>query len=180
MSGWRRGAVSRGRKDHFSKSFSETSAPLLMDPIRVSLWSFKNKWELMWKTYFFLVALVLAILGKISLPCFPELSWAGVRALSVSNSSRYYSPIPASQEPVFLLPDVRPLLPPAHLTSQKKKNLFQRTCRERRLLSAVNSLTLLDVVVHLLLIIVSGSTWDVQQIGGFPEELFPLLLTSWV
>lgn len=89
----------------------------------------------------FLVAVVLAILGKISLPCFPELSWAGVRALSISDSSRYYSPIPASQEPVFLLPDVRPLLPPAHLTSQRKKNLFQRTCRQGQLLSSVNSLT---------------------------------------
>ena len=107
----------------------------------------------------FSAAVMLAILGKIPLPCFPELSWAGVRALSVSLSSRCYSPIPASQEPVFQLPDVRPLLPPVHLTSQRKKNLFQRTCREWQLPSPANSLTLLYDVVHLLLIIISGSTW---------------------
>lgn len=90
----------------------------------------------------------------------------GVQVLSAADSSHYYSPIPASQEPVFLLPDVRPLLPPAHLTSQRKKNLFQRSWRERQLLSPTNSLTLLDIAEHLLLIIISGSTWDGQQIAG--------------
>ena len=75
-------------------------------------------------------------------------------------------PSPPPWEPVFQLPDVRPLLPPAHLTSQGKKNLFQRTCREWQLLSPANSLALLDVVVHLLLIIASGSTWAIRQIEG--------------
>lgn len=107
--------------------------------------------------FFFTVAVVLAILGKTSLPCFPELSWAGVQALSVSGSGRYYCCIPASPEPLSLIPAVRPLPPPAHFTSQRKKNLFQRTCWEWRLLSSVNSFTLLHVVVHLLLIIY---IWD--------------------
>lgn len=130
VSGWRRRAISRGQEDHFSKSFSEMSVPLLMDHIRVILWSFKNKWECMWKIdfffYYYCCGRVSAILGKTSLPCFPELNWTDVRALSVPDSSSYYYPIPASQEPVFLIPDVRPLLPPAQLTSQRKKNHFKK------------------------------------------------------
>lgn len=140
------------------------SVPPLMDHIRVILWSFKNKWELMWKIFFLTVAVVFSILGKTSLPCFPELSWAGVQAFSISGCGCCDCSTPASREPLSLVPDVRPLLPPAHFPSQGKKNLFQRTCWEWRLLSSVNSFTLLHAVVHLLLIIY---IWDHM---GCPEN----------
>jgi hypothetical protein len=123
---------------------------------------------------------VLAILGKISLSCFPELSWAGVLVLSVADSSRYHSPIPASQESDFLLPDVRPLLPPSHFTSQRKKNLFQRTCGEWPLTSSVNSFAFLDGTVHLVPIILSGRTWDAQKCKGVSLRTFRFPLMWWV
>ena len=133
------------------RSFCEMTVPPLIDHIRDILWSFKNKWEFMRKTFRWStsmrmhvhVSTMLAILGMISLPRFPELSWAGVLALSVSDSNSCYSLIPASQEPVFQLPDKWPLLPPTHLNFPRKENLFQNTCRECWFLSPANPLTML-------------------------------------
>lgn len=74
------------------------------------------------------------------------------------------------------VPDVGHSSLPPTSPPRGRKTSFKELV-DRWLLSSVSSLTLPDVVGHLLLIIPSRSTWDVQQRGGFPGEpplsLFP-------
>lgn len=132
MTGWR--AISRGRKDHFSKSFFWNDRASLDGSYQVILWGFKTKLERIRKTDLYKKScLLLVILAKISLSCHPELRW--VNFIFCRDTGCYHSHL-LSQESVLKLPDIMPLLLPSHFTSQRKKNLFQRTCGKWQLPSS--------------------------------------------